>query len=135
MNNQSNSWSSYGMEVLEDTNLTHTHCISNHLTTFASGFIVLPNAIDFSYVWSNSSFLQNPVIYSTVIALICVYILMGIWARWMDKKDDEKMSITILGEDVMRRTENNYIYEIIICTGSRLNAGTKSNVKKFIFLT
>jgi len=129
MEPSTNKWSSNGMEILEDTNITHTHCISSHLTTFAGGFIVLPNAIDFNYVWSHASFLQNPVIYSTVIALVCLYVLLGVWARWMDIKDEKKCGITLLGniKDHMKK-ENKYIYEIIAFTGNRLNAGTKSKV-------
>ena len=133
MDTNTNYWSSYGMEILEDTNLTHTHCISNHLTTFAGGFIVLPNAIDFNYVWSHSSFLQNPVIYSTVIILISLYVMLGLWARWMDVKDKKKCNITLLGNiKEHMRNRNKYIYEIITFTGNRLNAGTKSKVFKYL---
>jgi hypothetical protein len=138
MDTNTNKWSSYGVEILSDSNLTHSHCVSSHLTTFAGGFIVLPNAIDFNYVWANASFLQNPVIYSTVIALICLYILLAVWARWMDKKDEDKCGITLIGnmKDHMK-IEQRYIYEIICFTGNRLNAGTKSKVqkKKFLFFT
>ena len=66
------TWLSDGLEILKDSNMTHAHCLTNHLTTFASGFIVVPDAIDFQNVWDNASFLQNPVIYLTVISLISV---------------------------------------------------------------
>jgi len=129
----SSYWSSYGMDIYSDSNLTHAHCKTNHLTTFASGFIVLPSAINFSYVWSHASFLQTPVIYSTVIVLVCVYVLLSIWARWMDWKDSRKFGITILpySNDFCGEIEkpiNKYAYEIIVFTGQRPNAGTKSNV-------
>ena len=52
-------YSSYGMEVLETTNRTHTHCSSNHLTQFAGGWITVPNAINFDDFFANASFLQN----------------------------------------------------------------------------
>ena len=107
LNTSTNDWSSYGMEILSDTNLTHTHCVSNHLTTFAGGFIVLPAQINFNYVWANASFLQNPVIYSTVIFLVCLYVLIGIWARYMDSRDNKKVGITLLGDQVQK--ENKYI--------------------------
>jgi hypothetical protein len=133
---QTNAWSSYGMEILTDTNLTHTHCQSNHLTTFAGGFIVLPPSIDFNYVWANASFLQNPVVYSTVIALICVYIILGIWSRWMDSKDDKKHGFTVLITensdfclDENKKGAKYYAYEMVVFTGSRPNAGTKANVR------
>ena len=131
MNTYTNEWSSYGMEILSDTNITHSHCTSNHLTTFAGGFIVLPPTINFNNVWANASFLQNPVIYSTVIALISLYILLGIWSRYMDSKDSEKIGITLLG-DVNNKENNKYIYEILVYTGMRINAGTSSNVSCII---
>ena len=122
-------WSSYGMEILSNTNQTHTHCLSNHLTSFAGGFLVLPNSIDFNNVWANASFLKNPVIYSTVIALVTIYILLAIWARYSDSKDNQKFGITLLADlNQVKNTENKYIYEIIVFTGNRLNAGTKSKV-------
>ena len=125
-------WSSSGLEILIDSNETHFHCQSNHLTTFAGGFIVLPNAINFNYVWSRASFTQNPVIYTTVIVLICSYILLAIWSRYMDKKDEAKCGITVLGDDDFKERKNKYAYEICVFTGLRLNAGTKSkvNIKK-----
>ena len=61
------AWSNEGVEILADTNITHAHCVSYHLTEFAGGFIVLPAAIDFNNVFANASFLQNPTIYSTII--------------------------------------------------------------------
>ena len=121
-------WSSYGMEILSDTSITHTHCQSNHLTTFAGGFIVLPPAIDFNKAFANASFLDNPVIYSTVIALICIYILLAIWARWMDVRDDKKQGVTLLGDEKCVNKEDKYAYEILVFTGGRRHAGTKSKV-------
>ncbi len=120
-------WSSDGMEIMSDTTIELTHCQSNHLTTFAGGFIVLPPAIDFNKAFANASFLDNPVIYSTVIALIIVYILLAIWARWMDVKDSKKVGVTLLGEE-HSNIQNKYAYEIIVFTGGRLNAGTTSKV-------
>lgn len=132
-----NTWTSYGMEVMSDTNLTHTHCISNHLTTFAGGFIVLPPAIDFNYAWSHASFLDNPVIYSTVIVLVCLYVALGVWARWVDTKDNKKQGFTVVqteNSDFCLREKQGakyYAYEMVVFTGARPNAATKSMV--FIF--
>ena len=137
-----NAWSSFGMEVLEDTNLTHTHCTANHLTTFAGGFIVLPPAIDFSYVWSHASFLDNPVIYSTVITLVCVYAVLGVWSRWADERDKKKQGFTVIVTEMSdfcfdeveeRKGAKYYAYEMSVFTGARPYSGTKSNVC-FIFL-
>ena len=128
------TWNSYGMEILSDSNITHTHCQSIHLTTFAGGFIVLPNAIDFNYVWAHASFLQNPVIYSTVIGLVCIYFLMAIWSRFMDMNDSKKEGLTLLTHLDDDESTNKYAYEIIVFTGARLNAGTSSNVREFIII-
>lgn len=46
----------------------------------------------------------------------------------MDSKDNKKEGITLLG-DVGGECKNKYIYEIIVFTGNRLNAGTKSKVR------
>ena len=129
MDTITNKWSSYGMEILSDSNDTHFHCQSNHLTTFAGGFLVLPNAINFDYVWSHASFTQNPVIYCTVIVLIFLYIFFGILSRWMDIKDEAKCGITILN-DFKGSGSKKYVYEICVFTGLRMNAGTKSKVNK-----
>ena len=77
----SGKWSSHGTEVVSDTNLYETHCLSTHLTSFAGGLVVLPSAINFEYVFANASFLQNPIIYSTVIVVTLLYALFSVWAQ------------------------------------------------------
>ena len=89
-------WSSNGLKVMNDTTLTYTHCKSNHLTTFASGFEFFPETIDFNYVYAHLSFEQNKTIYLTVVILVAVYILFSIWGRWMDKQDYFKIGVTPL---------------------------------------
>jgi hypothetical protein len=133
MNKTLNKWSSNGMEILSDTNTTHTHCQSNHLTTFAGGFIVLPNAINFSYVWSHSSFTQNLVIYCAVIVVVTIYVLLCVWCRFMDWMDKKKFGITLLENRNFISLTNRYFYEIIVFTGARINAGTKSKVNIFVY--
>ena len=128
---ETNFWSSYGVEALNDSNITHTHCQTYHLTTFAGGFIVLPPAINFN-VWSQASFVQSIVITVTVIGFISIYVLLAIWTRWMDLKDSRKYGITLLPyNDFEENPINKYAYEIIVFTGTRPNSGTKSNVRIF----
>ena len=127
---ETGKWLSDGVEVLDTTNITHTHCVSSHLTSFAGGWMVLPPQINFEYVLANASFLKNPTIYLTVIVLVCLYILLAIWSRWMDRKDEQKVGITILNED--ENFENKYIYEIIFFTGARKEAATDSKVNCII---
>ena len=118
-------WSSNGLEVMNDTTLLYTHCKSNHLTTFASGFEILPVALDFNYVFANSTFEQNKTIYLTVFILFALYILFSIWGRWMDKQDFLKIGVTPL---IDNHPIDDYFYEIVAITGNRVNAGTDSKV-------
>ena len=124
-------WSSEGLEVVEDgTNLTTTQCRSTHLTEFAGGFIVVPASIDYQYVFANASFATNPIIYSTVIAITCLFILLALWARYMDKQDAKRLNLVYLKDN--SSVLDQYLYEVIVFTGNRKNAGTKSKVSLII---
>ena len=125
LNKTSVSWSSEGVEVLDDTNTTHTHCISSHLTEFAGGFVVLPNQINFDYVWANADFMRNPTVYATVIAITGLFLVLLVWCRWMDLVDLKKTQIYFLNDNQKYDT---YLYEVILFTGNRRNAGTDSKV-------
>ena len=58
-----------------------TDCSSSHMTSFAAGFFILPNTIDFEYVFANASFSNNLTIYFTIIITLIIWILLLIWAR------------------------------------------------------
>ena len=53
-----NNYQSNGLLVGSLTNHYETECFSTHLTTFAGGFIVLPEPINWNYVFANAGFLQ-----------------------------------------------------------------------------
>ena len=125
----SGKWSSNGLDLLNDTTLDMTHCTSTHLTSFAGGLVVLPNAINFQYVWANASFIQNPLIYSTVIAITCLYVALVLWAHLMDKKDRGKINLVGLIDD---SSICEYFYEVIVFTGEHSEAGTNSKVRLVI---
>jgi hypothetical protein len=102
------------------------------LTSFAGGFVVLPAKIDFNNVWENASFTKNPTIYATCIALVSLYIILAIWARYEDNRDRKKIVITVLNkeeDDDFVDLKNKYLYEIIFFTGARKDAGTESKGK------
>ncbi len=124
-------WLSDGLNVLADTNVTHTHCTSNHLTQFAGGWITVPNQIDFAQAFANASFNKNPTIYATVIIMICLYLLAVICCRYMDRLDELKCLI----KPVVASTDPdaNYFYELLVFTGNRHNAGTDSTVNKITY--
>ena len=123
---KTSSWAAKGVDVLETTSTKYTQCISEHLTEFAGGFVVLPAEIDFSYVFAHASFAQNPFIYSTVIVICVFYLILAVLCRFYDKKDELKVGLTYLNMRYSRRDE--YFYEASVFTGSRRNAGTGSNV-------
>ena len=84
-------WRSDQLQVGSLTNLTHTQCLSTHLTTFAGGFLVLPKPINWNYVFANADFAKNKTIYLTVIGAALLYVMLIIYARLQDKKDVEKV--------------------------------------------
>ncbi|CAF1602837.1 unnamed protein product, partial [Adineta ricciae] len=120
-----NQWQSNGLLVGSLTNHYQTQCLSNHLTTFANGFIVLPSPINWDYVFTHADFLRNKTIYLTVICVCITYILLVVYARHKDKKDVEKLCMRPL---VDNHRFDEYLYQILVFTGHRTNAGTKSKV-------
>jgi hypothetical protein len=120
-----NQWKSDGLRVGSLTNHNQTQCFSNHLTTFAGGFLVLPDAINWNYVFSHANFMQNKTIYLTVICTSIIYLILMIYARWNDRKDLEKLGVTSLPDN---HQSDEYFYQILVFTGQRKGAGTKSNV-------
>ena len=108
------------------TNHHETQCFSTHLTSFASGFTVLPETVNWKYVFANADFMRNKTIYLTVICIFIIYILLMIYARFKDREDLEKLGVTPLPDN---QKPDQYLYQIIVFTGQRKNAGTKSNVR------
>ncbi|VDD79412.1 unnamed protein product [Mesocestoides corti] len=100
-------------------------CVCNHLTTFAAGWIVVPNTVDFNYIFRNIQFEKNATLYVTEITVGIIFLLLFIWARRMDNKDIQKLGITPLAEN---NPADEYLYEIIVGTGMRRRAGTTSTV-------
>ena len=121
-------WSSFGMDVYEDTNLVMTHCSSTHLTSFAAGLVLTPSIINFQYEYANFSLNRNPFIYGSLILIGCIYILFALWARFMDLRDLKRLKIVSLKDNF---SSDSYFYEIIVFTGNRSESGTRSQVNFF----
>lgn len=91
-----------------------TLCRASHLTSFASGFFLTPNSIDFDLVFADASFTDNMTIYFTVIITLLLYILLSIWARYADLQDSKRLvSFAMPDNNLM----HNYLYEILTFTG------------------
>ena len=60
--------------------------------TFAGGFFVAPNPIDFSKAFAGFTNLsENPVCFSVVLSIFGVYLILLFWARREDRKDIERV--------------------------------------------
>ncbi len=108
------------------TNYNQTQCFSTHLTTFAGGLMILPAPINWNYIFANAGFLKNKTIYLTVICVSVIYLVLMIYSRFKDKKDIEKLGVKPLPDN---HKSDEYFYQILVCTGQRKHAGTKSNVR------
>ena len=64
-------------------------CQAFHLTAFGSDFFVPPNTIDFSAAYSDlgSKLAENNAVLIMLSVTLVAYIIIGIWARRMDRKD------------------------------------------------
>ncbi|NXA11711.1 PK1L2 protein, partial [Sapayoa aenigma] len=120
------SWNSFGCHVGPKTNHRNTQCLCNHLTFFGSSFFVIPNAIDTSQTAQLfGTFVDNPVVVTTVGCIFLIYVLVLIWARRKDIQDDAKVKITVLEDnDPFAR----YRYLVTVFTGHRRGAATTSQV-------
>ena len=81
--------------------------------------------VDWKYVFAHAGFIRNKTIYLTVIGVAMVYIALIIYARRKDRHDVEKLGVTPLPDN---RRSDRYFYQIIVFTGHRKDAGTKSKV-------
>nr|XP_056718331.1 polycystic kidney disease protein 1-like 2 [Euleptes europaea] len=120
------NWDSYGCHVGPKTTPSSTQCLCNHLTFFGSSFFVMPNTIDVSKtVELFATFVDNPVVVTTVGCIFLVYLLVLIWAGRKDIQDDAKVKIMVL-------TDNDpfaqYRYLVTIFTGHRRGAATTAQV-------
>ncbi|CAF1616393.1 unnamed protein product [Adineta ricciae] len=122
---KSYNWRSDGLMVGSKTSHTQTQCYSDHLTTFAGGWLVLPAPINWNYVFANADFSKNITIYLTLILLAVLYTSFMIYARHKDKKDVEKLGVTPLPDNILN---DKYYYQIIVFTGLRKDSGTDSKV-------
>ncbi|KAM9288783.1 polycystin-1-like protein 2 [Morus bassanus] len=120
------NWNSYGCHVGPKTNPRSTQCLCNHLTFFGSSFFVVPNAIDVSKTTQLfGTFVDNPVVVTTVGCIFLIYVLVVIWARRKDIQDDAKVKITVLEDN---DPFAQYRYLVTVFTGHRRGAATTSKV-------
>ena len=115
--------------ISEKSNLEFTECFCENLKTsgdFTLGteFVTPPNTIDFASVFANFDVSDNPVVFSTIIVFLGIYVLVLILTCHLDKKDLEKWAIKgLVGND----PDAPVGYHVTISTGVILNSGTQSH--------
>ncbi|XP_069463204.1 polycystin-1-like protein 2 isoform X2 [Ambystoma mexicanum] len=125
------NWSSSGCHVGPKTTPSSTQCLCTHLTFFGSSFFVMPNAIDVSKTLELfATFVDNPVVVTTVGCIVVLYVLVLIWARRKDIQDNAKVSITVLEDN---DPFAQYRYFVTVYTGHRRGAATTSKVTITIY--
>ncbi|XP_047125391.1 uncharacterized protein LOC105844194 isoform X2 [Hydra vulgaris] len=121
-NEDANRWMSDGCQLdVHQTSFLMTKCNCNHLTTFG-GFFVAPNPLP---VFSILKIKKGYVLLVTVVTVISLWLLGLLITRRLDRKDISKIGVCPLADN---QDEDTYLYQIIVNTGSRRNAGTKSNI-------
>ncbi|XP_064630096.1 polycystin-1-like [Lineus longissimus] len=116
------TWSSEGCEPLDTSTATVTVCSCNHLTAFGASVLVPLNAIDFTDL-IRLDLATNPVAIALCSAILFVYILVLIWARRSDIRDEKKaVVVPLCGRD------GPYRYEVSVYTGMMPGAGTTAQV-------
>ncbi|XP_070574001.1 polycystin-1-like protein 2 [Ptychodera flava] len=119
-------WSGDGCRVGRLTALSYTHCLCNHLTVFGMSMFVMPNTVDFvKDAKLFLTFVDNPVVVSTVGAVFLVYLVLAVFARKKDEKDRALATVSILDDNDPFAL---YRYDVTIHTGYRRGAGTSATV-------
>lgn len=92
--------------------------------TFGSGISIPINTIDFS-VNAFANLGENPLIFTVMVSIMCLYLCSLIWAVSQDRKDAVKAGVSPLLDNDPR---DRYLYEVTIYTGSRSGAGTTAKI-------
>uniref|UniRef100_UPI00358F214D polycystin family receptor for egg jelly-like n=1 Tax=Myxine glutinosa TaxID=7769 RepID=UPI00358F214D len=86
---------------------------------------VPPNTIDFLTVFGKFDLANNGAVFGSVIAIILLSLIAGLWARSADLRDRRKWKVLpIKGMDLT----NEYYYCVIVSTGMMPKAGTTSTI-------
>ena len=118
-------WTSMGM-VIREAHYPATWCRSDHLTAFAAGFFVVPHELNFNLVFAKASFTDNMTIYFTVILSLIIYLVVVIWGRFHDLKDEKRLaSRPLIDNDPL----DHYLYEILTFTGQWRESSCNSKVE------
>ncbi|CAH2324014.1 polycystic kidney disease 1-like 3 [Pelobates cultripes] len=124
--NNTEHWRSTGCKVGPQTTNEQIQCLCNHLSFFGSSFFVPPVQIDVTRTAEYfSQISENPVMVVLLACFYACYILVVIWARRMDLRDQSQSRVILPRDNDPCAL---YRYRITVCTGHRRNAATSSKV-------
>ena len=113
-----------GTEDAEEYERKVTMSESTPGITFGAGLSIPINTIDLS----NSAFnnlAENPLVFSVMVSVMCLYLCLCIWASAQDRKDAVKAGVSPLLDNDPR---DRYLYEVTVYTGTRTGSSTTAKV-------
>ncbi|GAU89096.1 hypothetical protein RvY_01690 [Ramazzottius varieornatus] len=124
---QSNEeWSTQGCTVSNRTTSKMIHCDCDHTSVFSAGMLVPPNKLEpIDPAELALMFFQNPLILITCAIIWVLYFVTLIYARRLDRKEEEKRGVHVLLDNDPNDT---YFYVLTVSTGARPKAGTSAKV-------
>ncbi|XP_035680498.1 uncharacterized protein LOC118418574 [Branchiostoma floridae] len=117
-------WDPSECTVGPNTTVDHTQCLTTHLTSFGSDFMVPPNSIDFSTVFAKFANLSdNAAVFSTVIVMFGLYFIIVFFLFKADKRDRIKWGVLPIADN--NESDENF-YLLTVYTGMKAGSGTSS---------
>ncbi|CAH1264358.1 PKD1L3 [Branchiostoma lanceolatum] len=122
--NGEGQWNPSGCTVGPNTTVSYTQCLSTHLTSFGSDFMVPPNSIDFSTVFAKFANLSdNAAVFSTVIVMFGIYFIIIYFLYKADKLDRLKWGVLPIADN---NESDEKFYLLTVYTGMKAGSGTSS---------
>ncbi|XP_078213738.1 polycystin-1-like protein 3 isoform X1 [Callithrix jacchus] len=120
------TWSSNGCQVGPQSTILRTQCLCNHLTFFASDFLVVPRTVNVEdTIILFLRVTSNPVGVSLLASLLGFYVITVVWAWRKDQADMQKVKVTVLADN---DPSAQFHYLIQVYTGYRRRAATTAKV-------
>ena len=119
-------WQTERCIIENSSTLQQIHCKCNLETIFSAKTFVMPNRLTLPRDLQ-LALTDNAIILGCVVILLCVYVLIMLWAWHKDKVDEQNETVVVLSEDSTAHA--NYEYLITVATGIYRNAGTTAHVK------
>ncbi|KAI0242056.1 hypothetical protein LSAT2_014957 [Lamellibrachia satsuma] len=99
---------------------SYLSCGCNHLSTFGGRFFVPPVQVDIFKFSLLQTIWTNSVVPSAVLVAWGIYVMLVVWARHRDQKDNVKLRVTYLAGNAVNAE---YYYWVAILTGIRGTTG------------